>query len=139
VNIENPSIEIDSLESVLQVNVVVVALPTWNRSDLVTLNVSRVVVEDGATGELLGPPAPYDITFSPAIAVLDPNSSVVFNLSLIPWSSAPLIYADYSDVTFVLDVACQSYTPKNPSDQIILGAAILQVILGEGSWRGLLL
>jgi hypothetical protein len=127
-------ITVESMTDTYQLNVTVTALPEWNVSELVTLHFSGVEAINGETGRVEIPPGPYDITFIPAVALLNPGSSVVFNLSFIPWPNATDILDEYSSVSFIWMVDCLSYPKENPSSGIYLGAAYIFADYGEGPW-----
>jgi hypothetical protein len=124
-------VKVTSLSSTIQVNVTVAATQKWNMSELVTLHFSRVTAESG--GKVTVPPGPYNITFTPSLVQLNRSASVVFNVTLIPWPSAPDIYDEYSDVTFIWWVFCNSYPMENPSNGFNLGSGYLFVEFGLGS------
>jgi len=123
-------VKVKSFSSTIQVNVSVVATPKWNMSELVTLHFSRVTAESG--GKVTVPPGPYNITFTPSLVQLNASSSVIFNVTLIPWQSAPDIYDQYSDVTFIWWIFCNSYPIENPSSGFNLGSGYLFVVFGQG-------
>jgi hypothetical protein len=131
VNPEGPyALNSQSISSVLQTNVTVVALSTWNRSGPVTLIVSKVVEENGSSGNQLGPVAPYDFLVSPVSLVLQPNGSGVFDLTLVPWSNATERYGPHPNVSFLIDLRCYRYVSQGYLDPI-LGAQFLEVVIGQ--------
>lgn len=131
--VQSEHINVRSMTETLHANVTVNALPTWNTSELVTLRFSGVVAVNGETGQVEVPPGPYDIVFSPAVTFLDPGSSVIFNVSFVPWPSAPYILDTFSSVSFIWTVRCVSYPIEDPSSGVYLGAAYIYAVYGEGS------
>lgn len=127
------SINVTSMSTTYQLNITVTARPGWwNVSEPVMLRIGGVLAENNA-GEIEVPPGPYNITITPALAILNPNSSVVFTVSFIPWPSAGDLYDEYSNVTFIWGVACESYPVENPTSEVLLASDYIFMEKGEGS------
>ena len=126
-------ITVKSMTETCQTNVTVEALPEWNVTELVTLRFYGVESINGETNRVEIPPGPYDITFIPATIWLNPDSSVIFNVSFTPWPNATNILDEYSSVLFIWMVDCFSYPMEDPSAGIYLGGAYIFAEYGDAS------